>query len=81
MVGLGRDAGELRTSWDVFTFYEINPACLDIAREYFTYLEDSRARIETRLGDGRLNLEHEAPQGFDVLVLDAFTSDSIPCTC
>ena len=63
---------------DVFKFYEINPACLDIARKYFTYLEDSHARIETKLGDGRLNLEHEEPQNFDVLVLDAFTSDSIP---
>jgi hypothetical protein len=63
---------------DVFKFYEINPACLGIAREYFTYLEDSEARIETKLGDGRLSLEHEDPQGFDVLVLDAFTSDSIP---
>ncbi len=79
VVGLG--AGTLASygrPGDVFTFYEINPACLDIARQYFTYLDDSRARIETKLGDGRLSLEQEEPQGFDVLVLDAFTSDSIP---
>ena len=79
IVGLG--AGTLAAygrPGDFFKFYEINPACLAIAQEYFTYLKDSKADIEFKLGDGRLSLEQEEPQRFDVIVLDAFTSDSIP---
>jgi hypothetical protein len=78
-VGLG--AGTLATygrPGDVFRFYEINPQVLDFAKEYFTFLEDSRAKIEHVLGDARLSLEREADQGYDVLVLDAFNGDAIP---
>jgi hypothetical protein len=49
-----------------------------VANTYFTYLKDSAAKIETVLGDARLSLEGEAPQGFDVLAVDAFSGDSIP---
>ncbi|MEO8385839.1 MAG: fused MFS/spermidine synthase [Betaproteobacteria bacterium] len=63
---------------DIYRFYEINPAVVTIARRDFTYLKDSEAKIEISLGDARLNLEREAPQGFDVLAVDAFSSDSIP---
>src|SRR5213075_1796626 len=45
---------------------------------WFTYLKDSPGRIETVLGDARLSLEREPPQGFDVLAVDAFSGDSIP---
>lgn len=79
IVGLG--AGTLAAygrPGDHFKFYEINPASQRIAEEYFTFLEDSEARVEIKLGDGRLSLEREESQGFDVIVLDAFTSDSIP---
>ncbi|WIL22443.1 MAG: fused MFS/spermidine synthase [Geothrix sp.] len=48
------------------------------ARRYFTYLGQSRARTEVVLGDARLSLEGEAPQGYDLLAIDAFSSDSIP---
>ena len=51
---------------------------MDIARNEFTYLADSPAEIELALGDARLALEREAPQGFDVLAVDAFSSDAIP---
>jgi hypothetical protein len=51
---------------------------MDIARSEFTYLADSKAEIELALGDARLTLEREAPQGFDVLAVDAFSSDAIP---
>jgi len=44
----------------------------------FTYLKDSEARIEMKLGDARLSLGREAPQEFDVLAVDAFSSDAIP---
>ena len=49
-----------------------------IANRDFTYLKDSEATIETPLGDARLKLEREPPQQFDVLAIDAFSSDSIP---
>jgi SAM-dependent methyltransferase len=63
---------------DVFRFYEIDPHVLQIARRDFTYLGDSAAKIEVALGDARLSLEREAPQNFDVLAVDAFSSDAIP---
>jgi SAM-dependent methyltransferase/MFS family permease len=63
---------------DVYRFYDINPAVIRIANSDFSYLRDSEATIETPLGDARLNLEREAPQGFDLLAIDAFSSDSIP---
>jgi len=63
---------------DVYRLYELNPAVLDVANRHFTYLKDSRATLEPALGDARLVLEREAPQRFDVLAVDAFSSDSIP---
>jgi hypothetical protein len=51
---------------------------VDIAWQWFSYLKDSKAAIEVVLGDARLQLEREPPQQFDVLVIDAFSSDSIP---
>ncbi|MEP7276236.1 MAG: fused MFS/spermidine synthase [Betaproteobacteria bacterium] len=79
VIGLG--TGTLATygsTGDVYRFYDINPAVFGIARDYFTYLGDSDATIETALGDARLSLEREPPQGFDLLAIDAFSSDAIP---
>ena len=59
-------------------FYEINPEVEKIARTHFTYLSDCQAKCEVALGDARLCLEREEPNRFDVLVLDAFSGDSIP---
>jgi SAM-dependent methyltransferase len=63
---------------DVYRFYEINSQVLTVAASEFTFLADSRAKIEHVLGDARLSMEREAPQNYDVLVIDAFSSDSIP---
>jgi len=63
---------------DTYRFYEINPEVERLARAWFTYLADSRARCQVVLGDGRLSLERDPPQGFDVLALDAFSSDAPP---
>jgi hypothetical protein len=63
---------------DTYRFYDINPKVIETAQTEFTFLSDSKARIETSLGDARLSLEREEPQKFDVLIVDAFSSDSIP---
>lgn len=79
VIGLG--TGTL-AAWgakgDVYRFYEINPSVIEIAGRDFTFLADSEATVETALGDARLVLEREAPQQFDVLAIDAFSSDAIP---
>jgi SAM-dependent methyltransferase len=76
-LGAGTLAAYGKTS-DYFRFYEINPQVIGIARNYFSYLRDSPARIDVVLGDARLSLEKEAPQNFDVLAVDAFSGDAIP---
>lgn len=63
---------------DTIRFYEINPQVEELAREYFTYLQDCPAEVEIVLGDARLSMETEPPQQYDVLVLDAFSSDAVP---
>ncbi|MGD0900649.1 MAG: fused MFS/spermidine synthase, partial [Thermoguttaceae bacterium] len=61
------------------TFFEIDPAVDEIAHNprFFTYLRDCRADLDVRLGDARLSLEREE-ELFDVLLIDAFSSDAIP---
>jgi len=79
VVGLG--AGTLAAygrTGDVFRFYDINSGVVELARSEFTFLEDSLAQVEVVLGDARLSLEREPAQNFDVLALDAFSSDAIP---
>jgi len=90
LVGMGVGTlAALAHPGDVFRFYEINPDVYKLSapatagqQPYFTYLRDSPGRIEVVLGDARLSLEREASRGdfqkFDVLVLDAFSSDAIP---
>jgi len=63
---------------DTIRIYEINPLVLQLARTEFTYLRDTPARTEVVLGDGRLSLEREPDQHFDLLVMDAFSGDSPP---
>ncbi len=63
---------------DLFRFYDIDPAVIAVAQREFGYLRNSRAHVEIVLGDARLNLEKEAPNRFDLLVVDAFSGDSIP---
>jgi SAM-dependent methyltransferase len=64
-----------------FRFYEINPAVVRLARQHFSYQADAETRgatIEVALADARLALQREPDQGFDVLLLDAFSGDSVP---
>ena len=63
---------------DTFRFYEINHDVAHLATSTFTYLKDSKAKTELVMGDARLSMELEANQQYDVIVLDAFSSDAIP---
>ena len=78
-VGLG--TGTL-AAWgragDQYDFFEINDNVVKLAQGTFHYLRDSQAKIELRMGDARLTLEKLPPQNYDVIVLDAFSSDAIP---
>jgi len=79
IVGLG--AGTLAAygkNGDRITFFEIDPLVLRFARRYFTWLERSPAQVDVVLGDGRLSLEAVPPGEFDLLIIDAFNSSSIP---
>jgi len=83
IIGLG--AGTM-AAWgrlgDTFRFYEINPDVEAMARTWFTFLKDSGARTEIVLGDARVRLERELEGGrshdFDLIAVDAFSSDAIP---
>ncbi len=79
VIGLG--AGTIAAygkSGDQIRFYDINPAVEPIARNVFTYIRDSGARVDVLTGDARRTLERSTPQNFDVLVVDAFSGDAIP---
>jgi SAM-dependent methyltransferase len=79
VVGLG--SGTMAAYADAnhrVTFYEIDPSIEPIARQFFTFLPRCGSNCDVVIGDGRLKVA-EAPDGFfDLLVLDAFSSDSVP---
>jgi len=81
VVGLG--AGSLAAygqPGQQFTFFEIDPVVVRIAQDknLFTFLHDCRARVKLVLGDARLTLKKAPEHQFDILVMDAFSSDAIP---
>lgn len=81
VVGLGAGAlacyAKDQQHW---TLYEIDPLVVEIASNpaYFTYLSQCARSAVMRVGDARLSLEKEPAQHFDLLVMDAFSSDSVP---
>jgi hypothetical protein len=81
LVGLGVGAlAAYGRAGQRFTFYEIDPEVVRIARDtgWFTYLTDTPATVDYRVGDGRLELADTDDRTYDVLVLDAFSGDAIP---
>jgi hypothetical protein len=81
VIGLG--SGVLATyasAGEEWTFYEIDPDIARVARDttYFTYLKDSPADIGIVLGDGRLSLAQAPDHYYDIIIVDAFSSDAIP---
>lgn len=73
LAAYGRDS-------DRFAFYEIDSMVDDIARDpsLFSFVTNSRADIATRIGDGRLMLDRNSDEQYDLLILDAFSSDTVP---
>ena len=78
-LGVGSLASYARPG-DAWTFFELNPRDIDIAKKYFTYLSSvpSTATVAIEEGDARLRLREGPAARFDLLVLDAFSSDAIP---
>lgn len=83
VVGLG--AGTLAIfsrAGDDFRFFELDPEVQRLAQAYFTYLDDAKGRVSVTLGDGRIQLENALAAGeagtYDLIALDAFSSDSVP---
>ncbi len=80
-VGLGAGAlacyAKPQQKW---TFYEIDPLVIEIARNthYFQYLSLCAKNATMKVGDARLSLKNEPTEKFDLLILDAFSSDAIP---
>jgi len=63
---------------DYIRIYEIDPHVKEVAERPFSYVARSAAKIDIVMGDGRLSMESEPPQGFDFLIMDAFSSDAVP---
>ncbi len=80
-LGVGTIAAFSRPG-DTYRFYEIDPDVARISHEYFTYLKEGKGIQQIVLGDGRMSLERELGnhdrQQFDVLAVDAFSSDAVP---
>jgi SAM-dependent methyltransferase len=78
---LGLGAGTMASYADAdhhITFFEIDPAVESIARRYFSFVHRCGPDCNVVLGDGRFQLSHEPSSAFDLLLLDAFSSDSVP---
>lgn len=63
---------------DDVRLYELNPDVIRLAKTHFSFIEDTDAKVTILEGDARQLLTEESPQDFDLLILDAFTGDSIP---
>ena len=75
---LGLGAGQMACYAPALTtdFYEIDPDMLQVATDYFAYLKDCPPR-DVFIGDGRKEIEKQN-RHYDVIIMDAFTSDTVP---
>lgn len=63
---------------DTYRFYEINHQVVEVAESLFTYLRETKARVQIVEGDARLSLDRDRSTQFDVIAVDAFSGDAIP---
>jgi len=79
VVGLGSGTlacyAQPNQSW---TFFEIDPAMVRVARDRFSFLSRCAPQVRIVLGDARLSLRRQPPNSIDVLAVDAFSSDAVP---
>lgn len=79
VVGLGSGTlADYARHGDTIRIYEINPLVRDLANTWFQALPECNGKAEVVMGDARLSMEREPPQGYDLIAVDAFSSDSIP---
>jgi SAM-dependent methyltransferase len=81
VVGLGTGAvAHYARPGEKWTFYEIDPAVVRVARDkrYFRFLAECRGECDVVLGDARRQLSKVPDATFDVIILDGFCSDAIP---
>jgi spermidine synthase len=79
VIGLGVGAlASYARPIDTFRFYEIDPLVEMVARKEFSFLSDCRGKVDVLIGDGRLLLEKDRDQKYDLIAVDAFSSDSVP---
>ncbi len=83
VIGLGTGTIAALTQFqDQLRFYEIDPDIEKLAKDYFFYLQDAKAKVDVIIGDGRLKLEEELAKNgshqFNILAIDAFNGDAIP---
>lgn len=63
---------------ETVTFYELDPSIVEIAENLFTYLKDSSASVTNVVGDARIKLKQAPDNSYDIIMIDAFSSDAIP---
>ena len=79
IIGLGAGSlGAYANSNRHITFFELDPQVVDIAQSFFTYLRRCGNNCTTIVEDGRLAMRRAHSGEFDLLIIDAFSSDSIP---
>lgn len=78
-LGIGSTAAYARKG-SQFTFFEIDPQIVNIAQNlnFFSYLNDKKEHCRVVIGDGRLKIQQEPEHSFDIILLDAFSSDAVP---
>jgi spermidine synthase len=78
-LGVGSMAAYSR-SGNEFVFYELDPQVVEIAQNtgIFSYLKDFSHNCRVEVGDGRLKIMQAAPKYFDMIIIDAFSSDAVP---
>ncbi len=79
VVGLGSGTlADYARPGDLVRVYEINPLVADLASAWFQAIPECNGKAEVVMGDARLSMEREPPQAYDLIAVDAFSSDSIP---
>lgn len=79
VIGLGAGVmASFVTGEDQIDFYELDPDVYRIAKEYFTFLKTSKAKISYIFGDARITLSKNPDRKYDCLIVDAFSGDSVP---